>query len=192
MTPASTRPTEMLSAVLAGDEHARAKLLAIIYEDLRVLAAKHLKQERAGHTLQPTALVHEAWLRLIECDRMDWNGRTHFFAMAATMLRRVLVDHARARGAQKRGGDAERISLCDAEAERPEDRLDLLALDEALQKLAEKNPRQAQVVELRYFAGLGIEETAAGLGVSPDTVKADWRFARSWLNLELTRDRAGE
>jgi RNA polymerase sigma factor (TIGR02999 family) len=182
----------MLSALLEGDASARSRLLPLIYEDLRALAAKQLKQERPGHTLQPTALVHEAWLRLIECERMDWQGRTHFFAMAATMLRRVLVDHARARGAKKRGGNAARISLSDVETELPEDQLDLLALDEALEKLAEKSQRQAQVVELRYFAGLSIEEAAFALGVSADTVKSDWRFARSWLNLELTRNRAQE
>jgi RNA polymerase sigma factor (TIGR02999 family) len=122
---------------------------------------------------------------------MDWKGKTHFFALAATMLRRVLVDHARSRGARKRGGDAERISLSELEAELPEARIDVLALDEALERLARESPRQARVVELRFFAGLGVEETGLALEVSADTVKADWRFARAWLNRELTRGEPG-
>jgi RNA polymerase sigma factor (TIGR02999 family) len=181
----------MLSAHLDGDSSAEARLLPLIYEDLRALAARHLRAEKAQHTLQATALVHEAWLRLIECERMDWKGKTHFFAMAATMLRRVLVDHARSRAARKRGGGAERITLSEVDAPPSVDRLDVLALDEALEELARTSPRQTRVVELRFFAGLSVEETAFALGVSQDTVHADWRFARAWLNRELARGEAG-
>ena len=168
------------------------ELLGLIYDDLRALAAQHMRRERDGHTLQPTALVHEAWLRLVDCERIDWKGRQHFFAMAATMLRRVLVDHARMVQAEKRGGEAERIALRDVGAATVEDRIDFLALHEALEKLGRENPRQARIVELRYFAGLGLEETAGAVGVSVDTVKNEWRSARAWLHRELARDRARE
>lgn len=184
--------TGILGSHLDGDPAAASQLLPLIYDDLRALAAQHLKGERVAHTLQPTALVHEAWLRLIDCERIDWQGKTHFFAMAATMLRRVLVDHARTTKAKKRGGGAGRVSLSEVDAATEEDRIDVLALDEALESLARENARQARVVELRYFAGLGLEETAAALGVSIDTVKSDWRFARAWLNRALTRDHSLE
>jgi RNA polymerase sigma factor (TIGR02999 family) len=192
MQGAKPGATEILSSHLDGDPLAASRLLPLIYDDLRTLAAQHLRGERAGHSLQATALVHETWLRLIDCERIDWQGKTHFFAMAATMLRRVLVDHARTVGARKRGGGAGRISLGDVDPAAEEDPLDVLALDEALESLARASPRQARVVELRYFAGLGLEETARALDVSVDTVKSDWRFARAWLNRELTRDRAQE
>lgn len=149
--------TQILSSHLEGDPAAESKLLPLIYDDLRALAARHLRGERGNHTLQPTALVHEAWLRLIDCERMDWQGKTHFFAMAATMLRRVLVDHARTQKAKKRGGGAQRISLSEVDAATQEERIDVLALDEALETLAGTNPRQARVVELRFFAGLSVE-----------------------------------
>ena len=192
MSSSVPQTTAILLAHLEGDPGAQSKLLPLIYEDLRALAAQHLRGEKAGHTLQATALVHEAWLRLIECERMDWKGKTHFFAMAATMLRRVLVDHARTRQAKKRGGNVDRISLSDVDAALPEDRLDLLALDEALEKLAQASPRQARIVELRFFGGLSVEETACALELSQDTIKADWRFARAFLNRELTRGGADD
>jgi RNA polymerase sigma factor (TIGR02999 family) len=171
-----------------------SELLALIYRDLRALAAMHLRRERPTHTLQPTALVHEAWLRLADCERIDWQGKTHFFAMAATMLRRVLIDHARLIQSDRRGGKAERVALGEAhaapEAATDADRIDFLALHEALESLGREDPRQARVVELRYFAGLGLEETARVLGVSIDTVKSEWRSARARLHRELSRDRA--
>lgn len=165
---------------------------SLLYAELRALARRYLRGERTEHTLQPTALVHEAWLRLIDAEPGAARDRKQFFALAATMMRRVLVDHARARAAGKRGGRAVRISLSDVEPASESDGVDVLALHEALGGLASGNPRQARVVELRFFCGLDLEEAAVALGVSVDTVKADWRFARAWLNRELTRDRGAE
>jgi len=144
-----------------------------------------MRGESQDHTLQPTALVHEAFLRLIDQDRVDVRGRTHFFALAATTMRRVLVDHARGKQAKKRGGRSKPEVLDDHQMVCWDDPADVLALDEALLKLAGTQPRQAQVVELRFFGGLTLEEAASALGVSRDTVKLDWRFARAWLNREL-------
>jgi len=165
---------------------------SLLYAELRALARRYLRGERAEHTLQPTALVHEAWLRLIDAEPGAARDKRQFFALAATMMRRVLVDHARARAAGKRGEQAARISLSDVEPASGMDTIDVLALDEALAGLARGNPRPARVVELRFFGGLDLEETAEALGVSVDTAKADWRFARAWLNRELTRDRGAE
>jgi RNA polymerase sigma factor (TIGR02999 family) len=159
----------------------RDDLLAGVYDSLRALAAGYLKGERRGHTLQPTALVHEAYLRLAELDRIQWKDPAHFFAAAAGAIRRVLVDHARARGAAKRGGGAARLTLTGLDAGPEEAPLDLLALDEALERLAGLDPRKARVVELRFFGGLTIAQTAESLGVGPTTVEDDWAFARSWL-----------
>jgi len=178
--------TRMLNASLAGDRRAEEELLPLIYEELRARAVEHIRREKVGHTLQPTALVHEAYLRLIDGEKVDWNGRTHFFAVAATTLRRVLVDHARAKGSKKRGGGARPVSLSEADQisiEKPDDVLDL---DEALAKLAEKKPRHARLVELRFFAGFSVEEAAEALGISKETAKVDWRFARAWLNRALS------
>jgi RNA polymerase sigma factor (TIGR02999 family) len=177
---------------LGGRSAGVSELLGLIYTDLRALAARHLRRERPTHTLQPTALVHEAWLRLVDCERMDWRGRTHFFAMAATMLRRVLIDHARLVRSEKRGGEMERVELSEMDAATEGDRIDFLALHEALETLGREDPRQARVVELRYFAGLGLEETARAMGVSVDTVKSEWRSARDRLHRELSRDRSEE
>jgi RNA polymerase sigma factor (TIGR02999 family) len=143
-------------------------------------------RERADHSLQPTELVHEAYLRLIEDDQVDPQGKTHFFALAATQMRRILVDHARTRNAAKRGGGARRVTLHDRAGFGHHGVVDLLALDEALEKLSRKSPRQCRVVELRYFGGLSIEETARALDVSASTVKGDWRVARAWLWRELS------
>ncbi|MHC4991873.1 MAG: ECF-type sigma factor [Planctomycetota bacterium] len=164
-------------------------LLAAVYGELRKLAAHYLHHERRGHTLQPTALVHEAYLRLIDQSAVDWQGRAHFFAVAAQMLRRVLVDHARARGAEKRGGGRRRVELHDVwpdGRERPG--LDLLDLDDALVELGQLHDRQRQVVELRFFGGLTIAETANVLGIAEPTVKKDWRTARAWLSWRLSGD----
>ena len=159
--------------------------MELVYEDLRALAAAHLARERAGHTLQPTALVHEAYLRLIGQDRADIESRTHFLTVAALSMRRVLVDHARARTSEKRGGGRERESSLAEASISWEDPGQLLDLDQALDRLARSHPRQAQVVELHVFGGLVLEEVGAVLGLSRESAKLDWRFARAWLLREL-------
>ena len=159
------------------------RLLPLVYRELRALAARYLRSERAGSTWQPTALVHEAYLRLIESERIDWKGKTHFMAVAAIQMRRILVDHARARAAKKRGGRP--ITLTETLLSTAKPSIDLMALDEALDRLATRSPRQARVVELKLFAGLVSTEIAFSLGVSERTVKEDWRVARAWLMNEL-------
>jgi len=160
-------------------------LLPRVYDELRAVAAAHLRRERGGHTLQPTALVHEAWLRLAALDRMDWRGERHFLVAASGAIRRVLVDHARRKGAAKRGGDAAFVTLSDTAGNSPTPDVDLLALDDALTRLGTRDPRKARVVELRYFGGLTIAETADALQVGTTSVEDDWAFARSWLRREL-------
>jgi RNA polymerase sigma-70 factor, ECF subfamily len=182
--------TELLRAWSAGDTQASDALVRIVYEELRRQAYRALRREHAGHTLQPTALVHEAWLRLGDQHEARWENRTQFFAIAAQMMRRVLVDHARTRQALKRGAGAVQISLGDAHHAvandlRSDEALDVLALDEALARLAVLDPQKARLVELRYFAGLSIPEAAAALGVSPATVGREWVVARMWLRREL-------
>jgi RNA polymerase sigma factor (TIGR02999 family) len=162
------------------DPDARERLLPIVYEELRRLAHHYMRGERQTHTLQTTALVNEMYLRLVGIDSLQWRDRAHFFAMAATLMRRVLVDHARQRGREKRGGGVNVTSL-DEHAVAAQAGVDVVALNEALDRLAEVDPQQAKVVELRFFAGLSIEETAEALGVSPATVKRDWATARLWL-----------
>jgi RNA polymerase sigma factor (TIGR02999 family) len=164
--------------------------MLLVYDDLRALAAKFMGRERLGHTLDPTALVHEAYLRLIDQTRMEWQGRTHFLALAATTLRRVLVNHALAQRAEKRGGDQRPVTLTEDLLPGSDRSLDLLALEEILQQLSASNPRRGRVVEMRFFGGLSVKETAEILGVSERTVKDDWRFARAWLLEELQRDEA--
>jgi RNA polymerase sigma factor (TIGR02999 family) len=171
-----------------GDEAARSRLLEAVYGELRRLARARLRRERGEHTLSPTALVHEAYLRLIDQQRVQWQGRAHFFAVAARLMRRILVDHARAHQAVKRRNPGIRVPSPDAEAGPVPRDPDVLALDEALDRLAAIDRRQSDMVELRFFAGLNIEETAAVLEVSPVTVKRDWALARAWLYREL-RDR---
>ena len=177
--------TRVLEAHQGGDPDAASRLLPLVYDELRALAGAYMRHERPDHTLQPTALVHEAYLRLIDITRVDWRGRSHFIAMAATQMRRVLVEHARARLAQKRGSDPQKVTLNEKVAVTPEHTLDPLAFDEALEKLARDSPRQSRVAELRCFAGLGMKEAAYILGVSERTVKRDWRVARAWLRREL-------
>jgi RNA polymerase sigma factor (TIGR02999 family) len=186
MSPRPAAPedvTTLLRAWRAGDAAARDRLLERVYADLKRIAAAQMRGERPGHTLEPTALVHESFLRLIGQAAVDWRDRAHFFGLAAAMMRRVLVDHARRRLARKRRPDELPPPLTIAGPERPA--VELLDLDRALGRLAAESTRAAQVVEMRYFAGLEIEEVADCLGVSPATVKRDWDFARAWIGAEL-------
>jgi RNA polymerase sigma-70 factor (ECF subfamily) len=180
--------TAMLVRASAGDEIATRDLFPLVYEELRRLAAHHLAQERVNHTLQPTALVNEAYLRLVGPGEVSWQNRAHFFGAAAQAIRRILMDHARTRKRQKRGGGQVKVlSLDGIEVASPDADGDLLALDEALDKLAKADAAKAKVVEMRYFAGLSIEETAQALGISTATVSRHWEFARAWLHRELVR-----
>ena len=180
---AATEVTGLLRAWRRGDAQAGDALLERVYAELKKIAASQLRRERAGHTLQPTALVHEAYLRLLQQQGVDWRDRAHFFGLAAAMMRRVLVDHARARGARKRGAGIDPVPITLTAKRAPE--AELLDLDRALTAFAERYPRQTRVVEMRYFADLEIEEIAECLDVSPITVKRDWQFARAWLLIGL-------
>ena len=177
--------TRLLNAWQRGDAGARDRLFVLVYEELRRRAAAHLRRERRDHTLRPTALVHEAYLRLMGQDRAQWQGRSQFFAIASETMRRVLVDHARERKAAKRGGTAVRVVLEEDLASTDAREVDLIALDTALDELAGLDPRQSRVVELRFFGGLGTAEIADVLDVSRATVDRDWRFARTWLYRRL-------
>jgi RNA polymerase sigma factor (TIGR02999 family) len=174
----------MLAEWNTRDPAARERLVPIVYDELRRLAHHYMRGERADHTLQATALVNEVYLRLAGIDSMQWRDRAHFFAMAATLMRRVLVDYARLRTREKRGGGVSVTSL-DENVIAPQSAVDVLALDEALERLAAVDPQQGRVVELRFFAGLSVEETAEALGISPATVKRDWATAKLWLFNEL-------
>jgi len=184
-SPASSNPTALLLAWGRGDQAAFDQLVPLVHEELRRIARQHVGRERGGNTLQPTALVNEAYLRLIDVKRIQWQNRQHFFAMAARVMRRVLVDAARARRFHKRGGGAPMASLDEALVVSNEPRRDLVELDDALNALSVVDPRKAQVVEMRYFGGLSVEETADVLQVSPGTVMRDWRLAKVWLLREL-------
>lgn len=184
-----TGATRALLEHVSGERAATARLLPLVYDKLRKLAAGYMRRERRDHTLQPTALVHEAYLRLIDTSRVDLQGETHFVALAATQMRRVLADHARAHRARKRGGGARKVTLKSDLAIDVEGHVDALGLDEALDRLAQSSPRQSRVVELRFFGGLSVEETARILDVSPSTVKGDWRVAKAWLARELASAR---
>ena len=177
--------TELLLEWEAGDAEALDRLLPLVYDDLHRRAASSFRRERPGHTLQPTALVNEVFLRLVDQRRVEWKSRAHFFGVAAQAMRRVLVDHARRRSAAKRGDDAVVLSFDEELVPGLAPDLDLLALDQALDALAELDRRQSRIVELRFFGGLTIDETAAALGVSPATVKNDWQMARAWLFIRL-------
>jgi RNA polymerase sigma factor (TIGR02999 family) len=184
--------TGMLRAWGTGEEEASEDLIRAVYQELRQQARYQLRRERANHTLRTTALINEAYLKLIEQRSVKWKNRGHFFALAAELMRRILVDHARTRHRQKRGGAVENIALEDvpltiAIAASDKTEVDLLALDEALKRLAEIDKQQVQIVELRYFSGLNVEETAEVLNISPSTVKRDWVIAKAWLKHELTR-----
>ena len=168
-----------------GDQAAFDELLPLVHDELRRIARRHMGREREAHTLQATALVHEAYMRLIDVQRVHWQNRAHFFAMAARVMRRILVESARARKVQKRGGGAQMVSLDEALVASKEPSQDLVALDDALNALAALDPRKGQVVEMRYFGGLSVEETAEALHVSPETVMRDWKVAKVWLLREL-------
>lgn len=176
--------SQLLAAWTAHDPAARDALFPIVYDELHRLAHHYMRSERPGHTLQTTALVNEAYLRLVDVTRIEWQDRAHFLAIAATMMRRILVDHARAHARDKRGGDVVITSISDDIA-APPDAVDVIALDEALERLAAIDERQARVVELRYFAGLTVDEVATALGISPGTVKREWTVAKAWLYREL-------
>jgi RNA polymerase sigma factor (TIGR02999 family) len=182
--------TELLLAWNTGDRTALERLMPLVYQELRRLAGGYMRSENPGHSLQATALVNEAYIRLVDQQRVDWKNRAHFFGAAAQIIRRVLVDHARTRGRLKRGGDEVRVTFDEESAPRSEVQWDLIALDDALNQLAKLDPQQARVVELRYFTGLSIEETAEALGISPATVKRDWATARAWLFREMTDGRS--
>lgn len=183
---AAATPTELLLAWNEGEPEALERLVPLVHDELRRLAQRYMSRERVDHTLQATALVNETYLRLIDIKRIKWQNRAHFFAMSARLMRRILVDMARAHGNQKRGDGAPHVSLDQSVLVSSEQAPNLVALDDALRELAKIYPRQSDVVELRFFGGLEIDETAEALHVSPDTVKRDWRFAKLWLLRELS------
>lgn len=197
MNPALSTSQEQVTRILtemqSGHRSAAEQLLPLVYDELRVLADQFLRRERRDHTLQPTALVHEAYMKLVRQDGMQWQGRAHFYAVAAQAMRRILINHARSHQAAKRGGGGERIRLCDRHvpdsghdvANRFSSPVELLALNEALNRLEHLDERQCRVVELRFFGGLSVDETAEALGVSARLVKLDWKMARAWLHQQL-------
>lgn len=187
MNPDPKEVTRLLLAWGNGDETAFDRLLPLVYDELRRLARNYMRRERRGHTLQTSALVNEAYLRLVDHENIEWQNRAHFFGVAAQAMRRILVDHARTRNYQKRGGGAQQVSLDEAATLAGDRAAELIALDEALQELGKMDERKSRVVELRYFGGLSLEETAEALGVSIPTVTRDWNTAKAWLMREMTK-----
>ena|SRR5215510_2374061 len=189
---ASHEATLVLAELGQGDDSAAERLLPLVYAELRALAGSYFRRQRADHTLQPTALVHEAFVRLIDQTNAQWKDRAHFFAIAATAMRQILTDHARRHNADKRGGEWQKVSL-DAAAAAPQDgeqgEIDIVALDEVLTRLQALDARKHRIVELRFFGGLSVEEVANVIGVSKTTVEGDWRSARAWLSAELSNER---
>ena len=181
--------TQLLVAWGNGDSAARDALMPLVHDELRRLAHRYMGRERAHHTLQTSALVNEAYLRLIDQKDVKWQNRAHFYGIAAQMMRRILVDYARKRGFRKRGGDLRAVPLDEVMIVSPERAAEVVALDDALTSLAQLDPRKSQIIELRFFGGLSIEETAEVLGVSPGTVMRDWTFAKAWLRREITGQR---
>jgi RNA polymerase sigma factor (TIGR02999 family) len=186
-TPNSHEVTQLLQAWSEGDQAALEQLMPLVYDELHRLAKRYMHRERGLQTLQTTALIHEAYLRLMDQQEAQWQNRAHFFAVAATLMRRILVDHARARQFQKRGGDTQRVTFDEALAVSDERAAEVVALDEALTALAEFDARKSRMVELRFFGGLSIEETAVVLQVSPGTVMRDWTLAKTWLQREINK-----
>jgi RNA polymerase sigma-70 factor (ECF subfamily) len=184
----SLQITQLLKKWSEGNQEVLDKLMPLVYDELRRQASRYLRRERANHTLQTTALIHEAYMKLIDQNQVQWQNRTHFFAIAAQAMRRILVDYARERNRDKRGGAAENLPLEEAAFVVSQEKgVDLVALDEALTRLAEFDERQARVVELRYFSGLSIDETAEILGISNVTVRRDWNMAKAWLHQQITK-----
>jgi RNA polymerase sigma factor (TIGR02999 family) len=180
--------TRILSAIEQGDAQAAEQLLPLVYEELRKLAAQKLAQEKPGQTLQATALVHEAYLRLVDVEKTQhWNSRGHFFGAAAEAMRRILVEQARHKKSAKAGGQGERVQLHAEQLAAPSRDVDVIALDEALDRLANQDRRKAELVKLRFFAGMTIRQAAAALGIAESTADADWAYAKAWLRLELTQ-----
>jgi RNA polymerase sigma factor (TIGR02999 family) len=179
--------TELLSAWQAGDEEARNRLVPLVYRELRRRAHHYLRRERGDHTLQTTALVHEAYLRLVGQDRVCWQNRSHFFGVAAQLMRRILVDYARSQKRRKRGGDRLRVPFEETAFVSPDKSAEILAVDDALRRLEMLDARKSRVVELRFFGGLTVEETAGALGTSEATVARDWEAARAWLHREISK-----
>ena len=177
--------TVLLAELKKGNEDAASKLIPLVYAELRRLAASYMRRERSDHTLQPTALVNEAYLKLVEQRSVNWQSRAHFFGIAAQVMRRILVDHARGHLRDKRGGGQERVPIDEALIFAPEQSSELIKLDEALDRLTQLDPRQGRIVELRFFGGLNVDQTAEMLGISPKTVKRDWSMAKAWLHGEL-------
>lgn len=180
--------TVLLSQLTQDDEGAAAKLIPLVYDELRRLARSYMTRERPDHTLQATALVHEAYLKLVEQRSVQWQSRAHFFGIAAQLMRRILIDHARGHLREKRDGGQRAISMDDALAFAPEQSMELLRLDESLERLAKMDARQAKIVELRFFGGLTVEQTAELMGISEKTVKRDWSVAKAWLHGDLKAD----
>jgi RNA polymerase sigma factor (TIGR02999 family) len=185
-SPPARAVTALLQEVSAGRREALDTLLPLVYGELRQIANRALRKERSNHTLQATAIVHEAYLKLVDQRETRWQNRAHFFAIAAQAIRRILIDYARDHGRLKRGGDRERVTLDDASAGLEPRSIDLLALDEALTRLAKVDARQAQIVELRFFGGLSVEETAEVIGMSAGTVAREWTYSKAWLHAALT------
>jgi RNA polymerase sigma factor (TIGR02999 family) len=186
--PGAVPPVQVTGLLLAwgkGDDAALEQLIPLVHAELRRIAGRHMAHERVGHSLQATALVNEAYLRLVDVRLMKWQDRAHFFAMSARLMRRILVDFARSRGYQKRGGGAQKVSFDEGLVISNDRGHDLVALDDALLALAEVDSRKSQVIEMRFFGGLSVEETAEALHVSPDTVMRDWKLAKAWLLREL-------
>lgn len=187
--PTAHEITQLLRAWNEGDQTALEKLAPLVYAELHRLARGYMRGERPGHVLQSTALINEAWLRLIDWKNIEWHNRAHFFGVAARMMRRILVDFARERGAARRGGSAERVALEEAVLVSADRGAEILALDETLSRLAEIDERKCQIVEMRFFGGMGVDETAEVLELSPRTVKREWNLARAWLYRELSDEK---
>jgi len=185
MASPSSDVSLLLSELSRGNKEASEKLVPLVYDELKRLAKSYMRQERPDHTLQATALVNEAYLRLVKQHAVNWQGRSHFFGIAAQLMRRILIDHARGHLRKKRGGDKQVLPLDEALVFSPEHSEELVKLDEALQRLSKLDARQSQIVELRFFGGLSVDETAQFLGISPKTVKRDWSVAKAWLHGEL-------
>jgi RNA polymerase sigma factor (TIGR02999 family) len=185
MTQTSQKVTKLLEDWSSGDQSVPDKLMPLVYDELRRLAHLYMRREKPGHTLQTSALVHEAYVRLVDQNNIQWESRSHFFGIAARLMRQILVDQARRRNA-KRGGGAIRVSLNEATTVPQEQSASVMALDEALKNLEKTDPRKSRIVELRFFGGMSIEETAEALNVSPGTVMRDWTFTRAWLQKEMS------